>query len=115
MSVESVLEHLGDAKITNKKELFSILVKVMEIIEKYEEAKTGAEKKELAINVLKELVKSSPLSDEDKELLNLLVDNETVSDAIDIIVQVAKGDFEITKKAIKKGIRHCLLSCLKKN
>ena len=115
MSVESVLERLGDAKITNKKELFSMLVKVMEIIEKYEEAKTGAEKKELAINVLKELIKSSPLSDEDKELLNLLVDNETVSDAIDIIVQVAKGDFEITKKAIKKGIRHCLLSCLKKN
>ena len=115
MSVESVLEHLGDAKITNKKELFSMLVKVMEIIEKYEEAKTGAEKKELAVNVLKELVKSSPLSDEDKELLELLVNNETVSDAIDVIVQVAKGDFEITKKAIKKGIRQCLMSCLKKN
>lgn len=115
MSTELILEHLGDTKLTNKKELLLILVKVMEIIEKYEKAKTGAEKKALAIDVLKEIIKRSPISDEDKELLNLLVDNETVSDAIDVIVQVAKGDFEITKKAIKKGIRHCLLSCLKKN
>jgi len=114
MSVESVLERLDNDKITNKRELLLMLVKVMEIIEKYEKAKSGKEKKELAISVLKEIIKSSPISDEDKELLDALISNETVSDAIDVIVMVAKGDFEITTKAVKKGIRSCLMSCLKK-
>ena len=114
MSIESVLEHLGDVKITNKKELFAVLVKVMEIIEKYNEAETGAEKKELAIGVLKELINKAPLGDEDKSLLISLVSDETVSDTIDVIIKVAKGDFELTKKELKKGIKSCFMSCLKK-
>ena len=114
MSVESVLEHLGDVQILNKKDVFSVVVKVMEIIEKYKEAKTGTEKKALAINVLKELIASSPIDEKDKEVLNALVQDETVSDTIDVIVKVAKGDYEITKENIKKGMRACILSCLKK-
>jgi hypothetical protein len=114
MSIESVLEHLGDVKITNKKELFAVLVKVMEIIEKYNEAETGAEKKELAINVLKELINHASIGEEDKALLIALVSDETVSDAIDVIIKVAKGDYELTKKELKRGIKSCLMSCLKK-
>ncbi len=114
MSVESVLEKLGDVKISNKKELFAVLVQVMEIIEKYEDAKTGSEKKELALSVLKDLIKSAPISEEDKALLNALINDETVNDAIDVIVKVAKGEYEISRKAVKRSIKSCLLSCLKK-
>lgn len=114
MSVESVLEKLGDVKISNKKELFTILVQVMEIIEKYEDAKTGTEKKELALSVLKDLIKSAPIGEEDKAFLSGLIDDGTVSDTIDVIVKVAKGEFEISRKAIKRGLKSCLLSCMKK-
>ena len=114
MSVESVLEKLGDVKISNKKELFAVLVKVMEIIEKYEGTKTGTEKKELALSVLQDLIKSAPISEEDKALLNALINDETVNDAIDVIVKVAKGEYEISRKAVKRSIKSCLLSCLKK-
>ena len=114
MSVESVLGKLGDIKISNKKELFAVLVKIMEIIEKYEDAKTGTEKKELAISVLKDLIKSAPISEDDKALLEALINDETVSDTIDVIVKVAKGEFEISRKAVKRGIKSCLLSCIKK-
>ena len=114
MSVESVLEKLGDVKISNKKDLFAVLVKIMEIIEKYEDAKTGTEKKELALSVLKDLIKSAPIGEDDKALLEALVSDETVSDAIDVIVKVAKGEFEISRKAVKRSIKSCLLSCMKK-
>lgn len=114
MSLESVLEKLGDVKISNKKDLFAILVKIMEIVEQYEDAKTGAEKKELALSVLKDLIKSAPISDDDKVHLEALISDETVSDAIDVIVKVAKGEFKISRKAVKKGLKSCLLSCLKK-
>lgn len=114
MSVESVLEKLGGTKIFNKKELFAVLVKIMEIIEKYEDAETGTEKKELALNVLNELIKSAPIGNDDKALLEALINDETVSDTIDIIVKVAKGEFEISKKAVKKGLKDYLLSCIKK-
>lgn len=114
MSVESVLEKLGDNKITNKKELFNILAKVMEIIEEYEEATTGAEKKKLALSVISNLIQSAPISIEDKELLELLVHNETVDATIDLFVQIAKGEIKLKKKEIKKGITDCLMSCLKK-
>ena len=112
--VKSVLEKLGDVKISNKKDLFAVLVKIMEIVEQYEDAKTGTEKKELALSVLKDLIKSAPISDDDKALLDALITDETVSDTIDVIVKVAKGEFEISKKAIKKSLKSCLLSCLKK-
>ena len=110
MSVESVLEKLGDVKISNKKDLFAVLVKIMEIIEKYEDAKTGTEKKELALSVLKDLIKSAPIGEDDKALLEALISDETVSDAIDVIVKVAKGEFEISRKAVKRSIKSCLLS-----
>jgi hypothetical protein len=86
----------------------------MEIIEKYEDAKTGTEKKELALSVLKDLIKSAPIGEDDKALLEALISDETVSDAIDVIVKVAKGEFEISRKVIKKSIKSCLLSCMKK-
>ena len=114
MSVESVLEKLGDVKISNKKELFAVLVQVMEIIEKYENAKTGAEKKELALSVLRDLIKSAPIGEDDKALLDALINDGTVSDAIDVIVKVARGEFEISRRAIKRGLKSCLLSCMKK-
>ena len=113
MSSESVLEKLGDVKISNKKDMFAVLVQVMEIVEQYEN-KTGTEKKELALNVLKDLIKSAPIGDDDKALLEALITDETMSDAIDVIVKVAKGEFEISKKAVKKGLKSCLLSCMKK-
>ena len=113
MSSESVLEKLGDVKITNKKDMFAVLVQVMEIVEQYEN-KTGTEKKELALNVLKDLIKSAPVDVDEKALLEALITDETVSDAIDVIVKVAKGEFEISKKAVKKGLKSCLLSCMKK-
>lgn len=112
--VKSVLEKLGDVKISNKKDLFAVLVKIMEIVEQYEDAKTGTEKKELAVSVLKDLIKSAPIADDDKALLEALISDETVSDGIDVIVKVAKGEFEISRKAVKRSIKSCLLSCLKK-
>lgn len=114
MSVEAIIEKLGVTEILKKKDVLEVLMKVMEVVEDYEEAKTGKEKKELAIKVMRELIEKSKADADTKEILMTLLDDETVDTVIDLVSKAAKGELKINKKAIKKGIKSCLLSCMKK-
>jgi len=97
--------------ITN---LHIIIKNIMEIIE--ETPIKGSEQKNYAIKILREIIDEKTYGDEEAMLL-LLIDNGTIGNLIDLIVDASKGKLNIN--AVAETTTGCLSSCipyyLKKN
>ena len=88
--------------------LHVILKYVLELIE--ETPVKGSEQKELAIKILKEVFETMDDSEEKTSLLQLLNDG-TISNMIDLIVDATKGRLNVN--SAKKVLKGCLNICLK--
>tara|TARA_Y100000389_G_scaffold186193_1_gene206290 strand:- start:1128 stop:1583 length:456 start_codon:yes stop_codon:yes gene_type:complete len=73
--------------------IFKILKILLELIDVYE--MTGEEKKQLALKVLRKYVDNSSMSNDEKNLCNILITDGTISETINIIISAARGDFDI--------------------
>jgi hypothetical protein len=77
---------------------------------------SSQDKKQYALKIILETIKSLPDSSYSNYLLNTY-DNNTISDLIDLVVNSSKGKLEINKPFIKRVIKiilKLLLSCFKK-
>ena len=97
--VNSILENLTTHKITSKN-IISMTIDIMHHVQEFITQKgQGAQKKELVILVLKELI--NKVTDENvKTHLNILV-NTCVPETIDMVILVASGKFDLGKLANK--------------
>ena len=77
---------------------------------------TSQDKKQYALKIVFETIKSLPHSNYSNYLLNTY-NNDTISDLIDLVVNSSKGKLQINKPFIKRVIKiilKLLLSCFKK-
>lgn len=84
-----------------------IIKEIMQIVEKT--TIKGTEQREFAIKVLRKLFESLTDNEEEKLLLQL-IDNGTVSNMIDLIVDATKGNLDINKSI--KSTSNLLLLCI---
>ena len=69
----------------------------------------GAEKKEVALKLIKEIIKDLSEGDDEKKLLTMLEDG-TVSNLIDLIIDATKG--KINVNVIRDASIGCISMCL---
>ena len=87
-----------------------LVINVIQSIEDISDI-TGIEKKELAIEVI---VKSFPkLNIQNQDIVEGLLSRDSLSNTIDLMISTSKGQIDINK--IKKTIKLCIFSCMKKN
>ena len=94
--------------------LHIIIKNVMEIIE--ETPIKGSEQKIYALKILREIIDEKTYGDEEAMLL-LLIDNGTIGNLIDLIVDASKGKLNINAVAETTTgcLSTCIPYCLKKN
>ncbi len=71
----------------------------------------GTEKKEIALKLIKEIIKDLTEGEDEKKLLTMLEDG-TVSNLIDLIIDATKG--KINVNAIRDTSIGCISMCLRK-
>ena len=111
--LDKIKNNLPDVKL-NHKILFQILKILIELIDVYE--MTGEQKRELALKILKRYVNESNMSQNEKDLCNILIDDGTLSETINIIISATRGEFDM-KDATELGLtvlERLLLLLLKK-
>lgn len=78
----------------------------------------GPEKKKLVLSMLTKLINESELSDAKKTACLSLVDEGVVDSAIDLVIEVSKGNVKFNKKSLKRALKvfapffNCLRSVL---
>lgn len=78
----------------SKHTLHSFLQIIIEVVETT--SVKGKTKKQLALNIMRDLVSSSSKSDE-KEFILELLDNGTISNMIDLIISATRGELNLNK------------------
>ena len=95
-----IKNNFPDIKL-NHKILFQILKILIELLDFYD--MTGEQKRELALKILSRYVNESIMSDIEKNLCNILIDDGTLSETINIIISATRGEFDI-KDATELGL-----------
>lgn len=88
--------------------IITITSLLIQIVEKYKTL-TGNQKKILVINTIKKLVNDAKINDDDKQILNLIIEN-TLPTVIDGFIDAINGDLKFDKdksKSILKKIFCC--------
>ena len=62
--------------------------------------------------MLKKVIQDSPLSVEEKEVCTKLIDDGTIDQIIDLVVDATKGELQINKKLVISLAERCLPLCL---
>ena len=101
-------------KILNNKDLIKVLVIIMENIENIEELKKNSElKQKILLHILNIIIDESPINEKNKEILHNLINDDTVSETIDLIIKASKGELKINankSRTIIKKIKDFLLN-----
>ena len=86
----------------------------MEVVEA-SEAK-GKRQKSLVVQLVKQIVKDAPISDEKEKFLLDMIDNGVLGNTIDLIIDASKGKLDINKvgKCAKTVGVSCFSACFKK-
>jgi hypothetical protein len=86
----------------------------MEVVE-VSEAK-GKRQKSLVVQLVKQIVKDAPISDEKEKFLLDMIDNGVLGNTIDLIIDASKGKLNINKvgKCAKTVGVSCFSACFKK-
>jgi len=101
------VRYLLDATNLNILNLHIIIKSVMEIIEAT--PIKGSEQKNFAIKILREII-DEKVTGEEEAILLLLIDNGTLGNLIDLVVDASKGKLNIN--AVTETTTGCLGSCL---
>ena len=83
----------------NSSNLINVLKNIIEIVELIKIK--GSDKKIYAINLLRLLINDSTMEKKDKKLCMDILDNNIISDMIDIIVLASKNKIKINKGKLK--------------
>ena len=85
----------------------------MEVVEA-SEAK-GKRQKSLVVQLVKQIVKDAPISDEKEKFLLDMIDNGVLGNTIDLIIDASKGKLDINKvgKCAKTVGVSCFSACFK--
>jgi polysaccharide pyruvyl transferase WcaK-like protein len=95
-SIAGLIEKTIDTEITPRS-LFSVIIKTMEFVETLQ-GKSGGEKKELVLLVVKELVRRKVDGDIERSFLLSLCDT-VIPSAIDSFVGITKGEVKINRRS----------------
>ena len=87
----TVISVLGQLK--DDGDIFHYLKVIIENVER--ENLKGHEKKELAIRILEDIIKTSDLDDAKQTYCLSLIEHGVVSNSIDLIISAASGDLEV--------------------
>ena len=87
----TVISVLGQLK--DDSDIFHYLKVIIENVER--ENLKGDKKKELAIRILEDVIKTSSLDDAKKTYCLSLIDHGIVGSSIDLIISAASGDLEV--------------------
>lgn len=72
---------------------------------------TGAEQKELAVKIVRQIIVDAPLSEAAEATCMAIVDSGVLCDVVDLVVDATKGRLCINK--LKKKGKKCLLGCIR--
>lgn len=97
-------------KLESSSNLVPILRIVMETIET--KNLSGPQQKELAKSVLKNVVETSSLDEDQKRVCLELMENGVIENTIQLVSDATKGRLNINKQVVKRGIISILLGCL---
>ena len=87
----TVISILG--KLKDDGDIFHYLKVILENVER--ENLKGNEKKDLAIRILEDIIKTSDLDDAKQTYCLSLIEHGVVSNSIDLIISAASGDLEV--------------------
>jgi hypothetical protein len=110
-SIESVIvdvkEKFGSDGITSSN--INLLIKyVLETVERF--PKTGCDRKNMAINIINQLVDELPETSE-TDMIKEMITNGLISNIIDLIVGASKGELSIN--IVEDVATTCIPSCFK--
>ena len=109
VSLKTLKEKIGDMEI-NADTIMQVLRFAMEVVEVTE--LKGAEQKELAIKLVREIVVEAPIADEKEKLLLDVIDQGVLGNTVDLVVQASKGELDVNAAvAVAAG---CCASFMKK-
>ena len=109
VSLKTLKEKNGDMEI-NADTIMQVLRFAMEVVEVTE--LKGAEQKELAIKLVREIVVEAPIADEKEKLLLDVIDQGVLGNTVDLVVQASKGELDVNAAvAVAAG---CCASFMKK-
>jgi hypothetical protein len=94
----------------DQKSIVLITKYAMEIVEAT--SLKGDAQKKMVLEMLKKVIQDSPLSNEEKEVCTKLVDDGTIDQIIDLVVDASKGELKINKKQAFSLAERCLPLCL---
>ena len=97
-------------KLESSSNLVPILRIVMETIET--KNLTGPRQKEFAKSVLKNVIETSSLDEDQKQACLELMNNGVIENTIQLVSDATKGQLNINKQAVKRSIISLLLGCL---
>lgn len=101
-NLDSILEEFknkfSEVQI-NSSNLINVLKNIIEIVELIKIK--GSDKKIYAINLLRLLINDSTMEKKDKKLCMDILDNNIISDIIDIIILASKNKIKINKNRFK--------------
>ena len=107
VSLLKLNEKIGDMEI-NAQTIMTVTRFSMEIVESTK--LKGAAQKELAISLVRQVIVEAPISDDKEKLLLDMIDQGILANAIELIVDVSKGDVDInTVVAVASGCCSALL------
>ena len=101
---------IGNLEI-NAENIMTILKFAMEIVETTE--LKGEDQKALCIKLLRDVVVEAPIADEKERFLLNMIDNGTIGNTIDLIIDATKGELNVN--AAKQVAQNCCLAFLKHN
>jgi hypothetical protein len=90
--------------------IVAITSELIQLVEKYKNL-TGMQKKNLVINIIKKIINNGSYTDEEKVILNVIVQN-TLPTIIDGFIDAINGLFNFTKNNVKYNK---LLCCFTSN
>lgn len=101
------VKYLLDKTNINLMNLPSILKSVMEVVDNI--PLSGADKKIYAIKILREIIDEKTYGEEEAVLL-LLIDNGTVANMIDLVIDATRGNLNIN--ALGNTVGSCTTACI---
>lgn len=91
---ERVVDKLREAQIKiSPKSIISVVKIAMEVVE--QEALKGLQKREVVNEMVLRIIEISPMSEDQKELCRMLVDNDIIGTTVDLVVHATEGVLDV--------------------
>ena len=102
----------GETKISVST-IHLVLKECMELVENFD--CSGAEKKEHAVTIIKEVVKDLVEDEDEERIILALIEKKVLENTIDLIISASKGKFNINNKKTQKKLFSMSKNCSSPN